>query len=107
MQKKMKRGSKPCRFAPGVATRVVQPLPFSIGAQEHYSFKTVPYVSPGDGVPQQEAIATRSPVDPPVKLQAHPYDTAPAVGHSTCWLPSLHIRVFVLNVRCSPCSRQG
>jgi len=47
---------------------------------------------------QHVALAMRSPVVPPVKLQAHPYGCAPAVLHATWLLPSLHIGMFVLNV---------
>ena len=46
------------------------------------------------------ALAERSlGVVPPVKLQAHPYGTDPAVWHAT-WLllPSLHTGTFVLTV---------
>ena len=49
-------------------------------------------------MPQQVTDAVRSPVVPPVKLQAHPYGSAPAVLHATWLLPSLHIGMFVLNV---------
>jgi hypothetical protein len=50
-------------------------------------------------VPQQEAAAVRSPTLPLVKLQAHPYGSAPSVVHGTCALAAfLHTGVFVRNV---------